>query len=454
MLRGISDPISNYFKEDLEKSEARRKLQEQLSETAPGLLEQLSNPERAARLKQVQALSGQREKIETGEAKTPYPQGGPAIPGNWDRPTGAADTAREISMALRKTPDAMEAASKEVAQNKQPSVANPRVNTPAQPSGITNLVPPAADTEALGILKKDMRRDPEAEAAALKAKYMAEVGNRDLSIYDQMAQELKARKERLNAPKAGYDATMEYLADIANSGGRSWMQAGSKGAASQQARNLDRLSQQDALMEKILDLGAKKSEAQFNEKKGMFDMTQAEKKSVYDKAYEAAKSVNTSDDKAKELAQQAVLEQMKMANQLKVASIGAHDNLMSRAQALMKADPKLGLEDAMKRAAMAAGATQMESSSVRDIKGYQDALEKINTRYQYADNKSEYGKRQLIKRDQELADLKALHGIPAQGINTLPSASPSGTVPAVGTVMEGYKFKGGNPRDQNNWEKV
>ena len=458
LLKGISDPISNYFREDLEKSEARRKLQEQLSEAAPGLLEQLTDPERAARLKQVQALSGQREKIETGEAKTPYPQGGPAIPGNWDRPTGVADTAREVSAMLRKTPDAVEAASKEVAQNKQPSVANPRVNAPAQTGGITNLVPPAEDTEAMALMKKDMRRDPDAEAAALKAKRLAEVGNKDLSIYDQMAEQLKARKERLNAPKSGYDATMELLADIANSGGRTWMQAGSRGAAAQQARNLSRQEQQDVLMDKILDLGAKKSEALYGEKKEMFDLTQTEKNSVYEKAYQAAKAVNSSDDEAKKIAAQAVENEKNRQKDLRVAQIGAQDRdqLMGRAKALMAADPtkKMTLEEAMKRASTAAGATQMESSSVRDIKGYQDALEKINTRYQYADNKSEYGKRQLIKRDQELADLKALHGIPAQGINTLPSASPSGTVPAVGTVMEGYKFKGGNPRDQNNWEKV
>jgi hypothetical protein len=26
--------------------------------------------------------------------------------------------------------------------------------------------------------------------------------------------------------------------------------------------------------------------------------------------------------------------------------------------------------------------------------------------------------------------------------------------PAVGTVQQGYRFKGGNPSDKNNWEKV
>jgi hypothetical protein len=32
--------------------------------------------------------------------------------------------------------------------------------------------------------------------------------------------------------------------------------------------------------------------------------------------------------------------------------------------------------------------------------------------------------------------------------------APSQSAPAVGTVMQGYRFKGGNPADKNNWEKV
>lgn len=37
---------------------------------------------------------------------------------------------------------------------------------------------------------------------------------------------------------------------------------------------------------------------------------------------------------------------------------------------------------------------------------------------------------------------------------SLDSSGPSGKVPAVGTVMDGYRFKGGNPANQSNWEKV
>jgi hypothetical protein len=35
-----------------------------------------------------------------------------------------------------------------------------------------------------------------------------------------------------------------------------------------------------------------------------------------------------------------------------------------------------------------------------------------------------------------------------------PSQAPASSGPAVGTVEDGYRFKGGNPADQNNWERV
>lgn len=315
----------------------------------------------------------------------------------------------------------------------------PRVNASAdtRPAGIVNALP-AEQTEAYKILSENMRRNPEAEAAALRAKYLAEVGQKDLSIFDKTAAELEARRQKLNAPKAGYDAVMEYLEQVALGGGRRSAESGAIGANRQRQLQLSREAQQNELMDKILELGAKKAEAAYGEKKGLFDLTQAERKNVYDKAYEAAKSVNASDDEAKKLAAQAVENEKNRQNQLKAAAIGAHDNLMSRAQALMKVDPKLSLEDAMRKASEIASVGSLESTEVRNRKAYEEAKDKLDKNLRYLpvilDKKNKPENAQLrAEYEAELSKLQAIHKIPSQGINALPTSTG---LPAGVTVTQ------------------
>lgn len=297
------------------------------------------------------------------------------------------------------------------------------------PGGLKDLLP-TPDTEALNMLKRDMRRDPEKEAADLRAKYLQEVGKKDLSVYDETAKELKARKERLNAPKTGYDATMEYLEQIAQGGGRTWMEAGSRGAAGQKALQKQRQAEQDALMEKILDIGAKKSEAEFGERKGLFELTQAERKSVYDKAYDAAKAVNMSDDKAKELAQAAVLEREKMANQRQVANISAaasRSQITTIADRLMAADKsgKLTLPAALEQAARIIGTTSLAGQEVKSLADYNKALEKLKETYpMYMRQGPSKAARDAQKEyDIEKARIEAQYGMGGgAGLNTLPTS--------------------------------
>jgi hypothetical protein len=435
--------IGDFFRsitEGYENLTERQKLRQQINQNRPGLTEALTPAQREERKKTSQELVGQLgQLIDDGEIKTPYPQGGKPIPGNWDRPTGADDTARETNMMLRKTPGVMDAINKEEAVAPTKKV-NPnaqvqtRVNpdNAPMPGGLKDLVP-SPDSEALAMLKKDMRRDPDAEMAAYKARRLAEVGQKDLSIYDQMAEELKKRKERLNGPQSSYDKTMEYLEQIALGGGRRSAESGAIGAARQRQLNLDRQGQQDILMEKILDLGAKKSEAQYGERKEMFDLTQAEKKSVYEKAYDAAKAVNMSDDKAKELAAQAVQKELDRKNEIRKAGIAAQDRdqLMNRARALMAVDKTLGLEEAMKRAALAAGAPQMEGIDVRKLGEYNKAKKEIQSRYMpvLLNRQTPDGAKMRADLAAELAEARANAGLPPeQGLNALPGAASSGKV--------------------------
>jgi hypothetical protein len=339
------------------------------------------------------------------------------------------------------------------------SVAKPvsqRVNATTtdsapMPGGLADL----ASLQSTGVgnkylqdqLAKNQKFDPE----EFKQKYLKEVGRKDLSIYDQTAEELKARKERLNAPKEGYDSLMEYLGQIAQGGGgRNWMEAGAKGAAGVNALRKQRQSEQDVLMDKILDLGAKKKEAEYGERLGMFNLTKAEQDKITKESTEVAGKLGLSEDKQRELAQNMAIEKMRekveydrMANQVKVANIGAQDRdqLMNRAKALMAVDKTLTLEEAMKRAALAAGAASLESVDARQNKDYIAAKNKIDERFQYLISDTPYGKQQKTLYDTAIADLNRTYGV-SGGINTLSSAAkpiPAGAGPndlSVGTVYQ------------------
>jgi hypothetical protein len=330
-------------------------------------------------------------------------------------------------LSLSGTPSAPAVSPTNVSAPKPPATqTQTRVNAvaPAQPSVVN--APAPAQTEAYKKLTEMMNQDPEAKANALRDRYMKEVGSRDLSIYDQMAEELKARKERLNAPKAGYDAMMEYLEQVALGGGRSSAESGSLGASRQRQLQLSRQGQQNELMDKILDLGAKKSDAQFAEKKGMFEMTQTERENIFKKAFDAAKSVNASDDEAKKIAAQAVEKELDRKNQIRAAQIGAQDRdqLMNRARALMAVDKTLGLEEAMKRAALAAGATSVMSTESKDKAKGLEELRKLGTEIPVAvrSGNSAFAKENRRQYEAGVAALEAKYGPLISGINALPSA--------------------------------
>ena len=299
-----------------------------------------------------------------------------------------------------------------------------RVNAPEAP-GIAAVLP-AEQSAAYKKLTEMMNQDPEVKAQALRDRYMKEVGSRDLSIYDKTAAELEARKQKLNAPKAGYDAMMEYLEQVALGGGRTSAESGAIGASRQRALQKSRLSEQDTLMDKILELGAKKSEAQYAEKKGMFDMTQKERDEIFKKAFDAAKSVNSSDDEAKRIAAQAVENEKNRQNQIRTAQIGAQDRdqLMNRAKALMAVDKTLTLEQAMTKAALAAGASSVLSTESRDKAKGMEELRKLGADIPVAvrTGNSTFAKENRRQYEAGVAALEAKYGPLTSGINTLPSA--------------------------------
>ena len=191
-------------------------------------------------------------------------------------------------------------------------------------------------------------------------------------------------------------------------------------------------------MDKILELGGKKSEAQFAEKKGMFDLTQAEKDRIIKEKTEAAGKLNLSEDETRKLIEQGIQKELDRKANIRAAQIGAQDrdNLMSRARALMAADPtkKMTLDQAMQRAGEIANAGAMDSADARRLATFSAKEEKINSRPEFIpmllDKKND--PKHAAAREKYAAEIRQARldsGLPALGINALPGAASSGKVP-------------------------
>jgi hypothetical protein len=318
-----------------------------------------------------------------------------------------------------------------------------RVNAPEAP-GIAAALP-AEQSAAYKKLTEMMNLNPEAQERLAQEKFKQQVGSRDLSIYDRTAAELEARKQKLNAPKAGYDAMMEYLEQIALGGGRTSAESGSLGAARQRQLQLTREGKQNELMDKILELGGKKAEAEYAQKEKMYQVGQERYKEVFKNAFDAAKSVNASDDEAKKIAAQAVENEKNRQAQIRSAQIGAQDrdNLMSRAKALMAADPskKMTLEQAMQRAAEIGNAGQMESAEVRRLAAYNASKAKLAEQYpEWSMPDTPKGREVRARYQRELAQARIDAGLTSSGINELPTTQGA-PLPAKNQLVVGQIYQ-------------
>ena len=296
------------------REETRKKAEQELNEKIKFL--EMAAPEVAERVKKENAVNLQSPKrAEAGAGAgvgRPTMENDPRLARNFNpTPTGpgagkapGAGIKKEITGV---SPDDIRPA---------PSRATTSgVDSAPMPSGLAGLPSVGVGTDyQRRMLAENQKFDPE----AYKQKFLKEVGRRDLSIYDEMAAELKARKERLKNPEPGFDSLMEYLGAIAEGGGRNWMESGAKGASRVKALQKERQAQQDALVDRILDIGSKKKEAEYNERLGLFNLTKTEQDRVKSESKDIAKSLGLSEDKEIEQRQQMTIEMMKIKTQKEI----------------------------------------------------------------------------------------------------------------------------------------
>lgn len=311
----------------------------------------------------------------------------------------------------------------------------PSVQAALDKAGIISL---PVDDKAQKRMTEIMNMDPAAEERLAQEKFKQQVGNRDLSIYDRTAAELEARKQKLNAPKAGYDAMMEYLEQVALGGGRTSAESGSIGAARQRQLQLSRQNQQNELMDKILELGGKKSEAEYNQKLNMYQIGQKRYEDVFKNVMDATKDMRMSETERMKMAQQAVIAQMDNDAKLRAAQIsaGGRDDLAARAAAIRAENPGMSVEDSIKRAAMATYAGQLSAAEGKNDAATEKNVAAIRAKYagtmKFLSPDSPLFKRQAAMMEKDIADARQNSG----GAG-LPSAVTSTSTPKVKFV--GYE---------------
>ena len=321
-------------------------------------------------------------------------------------------------------------------QTEQPSIANLPTLPPELP------VPVAGSPR--DIMGKSMTLDPDAEAKRILEAREKLVGAPDTSQYQALIDELRGQKAKLQEKKEpGFESLMDYLGEIAAgpTTGRSG-KAGSQASERLRLRGLEKEKQANALSERMIEAAQKQQDAIYGYKKEGFALSEGERSRVFKERFDSAKAAGESDDRARQLAQTAVLERERLKQQaelerernaatLQAAKIGAgsrQGQLMDIAEALMKQDKtgKLDLRTALSEAAKLIGTTQIAGQDVKlkveKAKAMADLNEKFPVQLRNRNNKA--SKDMQAAYEAEVARVNAIFGEDAgAGLNSLPATN-------------------------------
>jgi hypothetical protein len=307
---------------------------------------------------------------------------------------------------------------------------------------------PTDDRSAEDMLRERMRVNEETKRAEAVARQKAEVGAPDTAQIDRLVAELEGRKAKLAAPKPGYDAVMEYLAQIANApvGARSSWQAGSYGAQQQNALQKAREGEQNTLTEKMIDLAQRKSDTGYQYKKDLFQTGNVAAESAIKQKYEAAIAVAQSDQAKAKLAQERDLELKKLAMEGQKVGAMRINPALQIADAIQKANPER--LTAIREGLASVYGNKTGQTDAALLGKYEAAIKAVNEKYLEKDMRQfKKGEKEAWKADYD-RDLEAVnknyaqYGVGPLAGKGLPAAAPSAT-PSAPPTAGGYTVMAG-----------
>jgi hypothetical protein len=270
---------------------------------------------------------------------------------------------------------------------------------------------------------------------------------RDTTSMDELQAELKAQRERLNGPKPGFDALMEYLSQVANAPrGISSFAAGAYGAGKQRELEIARQAQQHELTKQMLDVGQKKADIGYQQKMDIYGAGESAEAAAIKDKYAAAINRSTNQFEREKLAQDLDLKLKQLeADKARTAAMNKPETYEKIYAELQRLNPNASKADLLTQATIISGINRTESVDAKNSKAYIDAKEKIDARFQHLINDTPYGKGQKKLYDDAIRDLDATYKIGGGSMKTsAPTVAPipPGAQPSdlnVGTVYQTSK---------------
>jgi hypothetical protein len=207
-----------------------------------------------------------------------------------------------------------------------PAIPTDKPVVPADPAagGLGDLITPDVRAKRQQIMFDAMKLDPKEAERLRREAYDREVGAPQTAGLEQLAQELKDRRAKMQERNKNIDPLVERLSAIANTPrGQKWMYSMLAGNAAVDKAQQARETQDFEMLKQIVEQQNKIEDVKRGYRAETFAIGDKERNRVYKDAFEAAKELGVDDRAATQLAQEAVLRLQQMANSLKVAQVNA-----------------------------------------------------------------------------------------------------------------------------------
>jgi len=230
------------------------------------------------------------------------------------------------------------------------------------------------------VIRQAMLADPAAKRREAEARRNEIV--RDTTGHDNFMAELTAQKERLNAPKPGIDAFMNYIGKIAAAPrGLGNFEAGAYGARSLTEEQNAKAAQQHELTKQMFDVANKKADIGYQQKTDVFNVGENAEAAAIKEKYAAAINREADTLKKAELAQQMELKLKELAiHKQQVAAMNKPPAFQQIYTELQRLQPNADKNKLFQQAVSMAGlSSKQDSAEAQMLDKLNDAIKQYDT---------------------------------------------------------------------------